>query len=431
MRAAFVREMVVTGIALACSLPSFAQTGDPGFIAFFRGLFRQVAPGDTGPAPRESNLLTDLAEFFRTNGCISDPAARKFLEERALLVPKDVLNLAQVGPGMLPVKVSGTKAQAVLHTVTFPMHISGAGGGQKYIAKPLVGALGYVADSPLSWADPAKSPRGAYSFNCSWYLNFALAGGASPANLKTESSAAIEKKQAMMVARASVFSPVAIALIPSIAPANTSQQPSARADILWAIMAEAGQTPDITESTEAVVARELDMLWYASSSTSSMQGKADISSDISVGAGVISVRAAGAASTSVAYSASFDSFDTYVISDVLDPVRRTVSKIRSDLKFLVDTARHDPPVRQGPGYDFKFRSLPPKACGAAWMVEDVSTNQPSQVNVQVDKGEEKDGGCKVSLYPASAVDSEKNIRISASPDFGPLTTKFVVKLNMQ
>lgn len=310
MRVVFVRKVVVAGIAFTCSLPSFGQTEEPGFVAFFRGLFRQAAPGDTGPAPRESNLSTDLAEFFRTNGCISDPAAKKFLEERALLVPKDVLGLAQVAPGVQPIKVSGTKAQAVLHTVTFPMPLSGAGGGQKYIAKPLVGALGYLADSPLSWADPAKSPRGAYSFNCSWYLNFALAGGASPINLKTESSAALEKQQAMMVARASVFSPVAIALIPSIAPANTSQQPSARADILWAILGEAGQVQGVTESTEAVVARELDMLWYASSSTSSMQGKAEISSDLTVGAGVISVRAAGAASTSVAYSASFDSFDT-------------------------------------------------------------------------------------------------------------------------
>ncbi|WP_416757944.1 hypothetical protein ACNI65_16160 [Roseateles sp. So40a] len=357
---------------------------------------------------------------------------KRFLEDKKIIVPADVIRLAEIDSSIKPVKVGGTKAQAVLHTVSFVIKNPNDASQSSYVGKPLVGALGYVAESPLAWVDSSKSPRGAYNLNCAWYLNFAVAAGAPVVNLKVDASSALDKKQSMMVARASVFSPVAIALYPNISPAGVlPQSSSVRADILWAIVAEAGLVSGVSGATEAVVARELDMLWYASSSSSSMQGKADISGDSALGAGVVSVRTSGDASTSVAYRASFDSFDTYIIGDVLDPVKRNISKIVDDLKYLINNARHDPPVRIGSGYDVLFRSLPPKACSAAWVVEDQSNGQPSQVNVQVERGATADGGCKVSLYPATAVDSEKSVKLSSLPDFGPFGVKFTVKVYMQ
>jgi hypothetical protein len=345
--------------------------------------------------PENTVIEAELDTLFGRNGCDLPVKLQKKInkENRKGVIPKELRDVLGDGIKATALKVSGLSAQASLHVIQ-------ATEGTNSALLRLVGTDSYSSTPATSLVD-GQASNIAYTMDCSGYLNAAVsAEGAIPTSVaKAAAEAALQSKNSLIVIRAAVFSPVALAMNPSLGAIKLT--PVKRLDILYAMVVEAkSQFPAATDAMMLKSWRQLNLLWTSNQGSSSLQGKTSISANASIGAGPVTFSSAVDGGATMSKGISFTSFNTYIIDEALTgPVELALGTVRSMVGDLVAQASPSSPAsRVSNYYVTTYPTIPQNICALYWTVApaDGVGNHVSSGTVS---SSWEEGICKVKYEP--------------------------------
>jgi hypothetical protein len=230
------------------------------------------------------------------------------------------------------IRTSGANIAIFLHTVNLVED-----GKQENI--PITGSETYNTLDPLPFMDIGRD-NFIYSLDCSGFFNAVLAvtGGFSllGGDLKSSAQAAMNNKNTMVVTRASLFSPVAIALDPATVNPDVRKAlpPPQRLGLLFAL--NDALSSGVGDKATISVPHIVDVMWVSKINGSSFQGEASISASSGISFGFGSVSAKGGSGITVSRSLTSTSFETYLLNAQLisKPARISVLELRTLIEKL-------------------------------------------------------------------------------------------------
>lgn len=364
----------------------------------------------TNPAlPSEPpTIRAELQQLFSSSNC---PLPEKLKAEIAKRSPYGYLpeevSTAMNADDILatrPSKVPGASVQNVIHTIRVPSKPSDASGNQTATNIVLSSSDSYTTTGAESLINPHRS-NFIYTMDCAGFLNAALSINANltVAEIQGFAKHATSISRSMFLARASIFTPVAIAIDPSLGSASMAQSTRQRIDLLHAIAAEVYSLDSKALDTTPVTAwREMDLLWATNQGTTSLQGQGQLSGSAAGGLGVVSMSLNSSSGGTYSRSVKFNSFNTYLLnSDVTRPITTSLGDLRNALTKLVNAvpASKLSVVNANTGRTAvaSFTSLTSKLCLSPWLVKSDVKGGPSSGSVIPTFSH--DGGCLFSFSP--------------------------------
>ncbi|PRC93092.1 hypothetical protein S2091_2178 [Solimicrobium silvestre] len=370
----------------------------------------------------EINLSDELNSFFKNSGCSLPKALIKKLDKQdKAYIPGELKNLMSGNMTSEVDKYSGKGVLAVLNTAWFVNAQSVS------IQVTLTGAETYINYDPLGNMD-MQADNFAYAMDCSGFLNSSIssAGGISGSDAAMAAKSALEIKKSMLAVKASVFSPIALAISPDIG-GNLSRRQ--RISVLYSLSREInGLYVDAPDTTKVSSGRMIPAIWTSSAGASSLQGEASLSSNLGASVGVFSASANVAGNATFSKSISFSKFDTYIINS------QEIPTIGSDLKAINDTTVQlvnsttiaNPVRRIDSSYQALF-DLPSQICKKIWTIKSFKSQDvvvPGTVQTTWDGLK----GCEVTINPISALGNDEiGLVLETSSDLKP-DLKFVLKV---
>ena len=228
------------------------------------------------------DLGQELNGFFKHGGCsLPKELVKKLDKKDKAYIPGELKNILARDLTADVDKYSGQSVLKVLNTATFIDTKSNA----RQVT--LTGAETYAGYDPLHNMD-TQTNNFAYAMDCSGFLNssISVAGGISGNDGAIAAKNALETKKSMLAVKASVFSPIALAISPDIG-GNLSRRQ--RISVLYSLSREVrGADPAAPESTRVTSGRMLPAVWISSAGASSFQGETNLSGNGSAGIGVLS-----------------------------------------------------------------------------------------------------------------------------------------------
>ncbi|MCH7341974.1 hypothetical protein LZ017_01050 [Pelomonas sp. CA6] len=353
-----------------------------------------------------SELMGEIDALFLNTGCLLPEGIRNKIRKanRSSFVPEDLEQLvtAKQLSGIAIQKIADTSIQGVLHTTA----IDKPDEPGKISVIRLASADLYASADPSRLIDASKSSF-AYTLDCTGYMNAALAAGANfGAELRSTADANLKLKRSIMVARARLFSPVAIALEPALAPASYVQEPRERIDLLYAVATQLlVHHPTIPDDYKVASWSQQDLLWTASGGASALQGEAAFSVSGNAGLGVATLQSALGAGMSLSREIRFSSYNTYILGSTqsgnMPPIVRTFGAIRATLTELIqNSSPYSSRQLVDPGSkritsEYFFNGLPRKVCKLSWRVK-ADQGVSGRVATQWEAGT---GVCSVQFTP--------------------------------
>jgi len=414
--------------------PGSALSQTPEWLA---KLLRSVIPADLlTPTDKTtttaSTVGSEVESLLATSSCELPQTLAKQLGRKPF-VPDDLgaaLRTQRLQDTSIQ-KVQGLGIRGVLHTVSIidpskqdqpPQHIR------------LVGATTYASVDPSSLIDP-NADNLMFTLDCTGYLNAALSTQSNipGAEIQLAARAARNTSRSMLIVRARVFSPVAIALNPALAPANYQMSSATRADILFSAANEAAQSArDITDSFLVVAWRQQDLLWMSNRGSSALQGSGSFTANSAAGLGVVSLQGSVDAGVRASREVRFAAFDTYMLEKVaLQSVVKTYGMLREELTQLIARSQaYDRIKTEGGGgrsINFYFNTLPQRVCELHWVPEE-KAEQNQVIGAIV--GSWSEGVCKLSFVPQVTQMPAGMLRISATSGL-TASQPHVFKLTLQ
>lgn len=303
----------------------------------------------------------EVSNLFSSSGCNLPEKLIERLKKSGqdAFVPEELKQALKQDPITTFEKVSGANVRAAMHVATFERN-------GKSEDRPLTGSQSYFRLDPLNLLDPGKD-NFLYTIDCSGYLNssIALGGGVPAAQGEIAAKLAMQSVRSIFVARATLFSPIAMAIHPDIFPEMQSRRD--RMDILHALLQEANLVWNGVSSTEATkisTQRMTKVLWTSNNGTSSLQGKSSF--DAKAGLGSIGFNAGGA--NSISKNLNFSSFNTYIIpSQNSNKLTIDLASVPEKLRTLVNYAAAGPINNINGDYQVAY-DLPRTVCEKTWTV---------------------------------------------------------------
>lgn len=258
----------------------------------------------------------------------------------------------------------------------------------------------------------------AYTMDCSSYLNAAIAieGGVSAAQGKAAANAAVTTNRSFLVVKATLYSPVAMAMSPDRFDISLSRMD--RLDILSSLVREVRATePTAGDETVVRATRYWPVVWTSNEGSSALGGEARLNSTVGAGAGVISMKGNISTGTTFGREISYSRFNTYIVETILiDPARSSLRDLRATVISLVNSTPASLMTQSGNTYLITY-DLPRTICMREWTIESSSTAQSISGTVTPSWSPEK--GCAVTLRP-SEIPTETEFRfvVTAPTDLG-------------
>jgi len=267
--------------------------------------------------------------------------------------------------------------------------------------------------------------------DCTGYLNAAISSAATlpAAAVQGAAKLAQNSSQSIVLARAKVFSPVAIAMNPNLAPVGFRLSPIDRMDLLYAIAVEAlSATPIVNSETQLVSWRQQDIVWMSNKGTAALQGSGTMSTNLSAGIGVVSLQGSVDAQIRTSREIRYQSFETHILSEKesLAPVSMRFSDLRTELTRSIQNIRpfNRDQNKDGSGQEairYSYNDIPMRICELNWQVDE---NQPNSNGISGIKTVWSDSGSTCSLFiyvggsirPSGQIFAQAESRISIKPD---------------
>jgi hypothetical protein len=407
-------------------------------------LTRSAASTTTAPSTTATSsgaasptVLSEVEKIFNWTNCKLPSAVKDLARQKgqSTFLP-DELRYELASQSLTDVranKVAGTSVRGVLYSLTLLDEKNPTAAGKLL---RVVSAQNYATVDPFPLVDPNQDSV-VFTMDCSGYLNAALASGANvpAADLQSAAQAAMQSSQTILVARASVFSPIAIAINPGLAPPEIRLDPASRIDVLYATAnALAAQVNAISDDHVVASWTQQDILWTSNTGSSSLQGKGSLSATAGGGIGFVTMKADTTAGGTIDRAVSFKSFDTYILNpSTLPPASETYGTLRSQLTTLVSLAHSyaysELTDSSGHHFDYLFASLPSSVCTLPWQVDSASGGSaPGSVSTVWDRTR---AACVVSYYPTPGVPVPAGGVIGLSaPSSLPSSTSHVFRFSL-
>jgi hypothetical protein len=347
------------------------------------------------------NLSEELNSFFRNSGCSLPTRLTKKLDDiDKAYIPAELKQMLTQDLTSTVDKYSGQSVLRVLNTALFLDDKS----NPKQMT--LTGAETYTVYDPLRNMD-MQTNNFAYALDCSGLLNssISIAGGLSGKDGAMAAKSALEMKKSMLAVKASVFSPIAVALSPDIGGSLTRRQ---RISVLYALSREVNRLyPNAPETTKISSGKMVPAIWTSSAGASSFQGQSSLLANAGANIGIFAASANVAGNATFSKSVSFSQFDTYILNS------QEVATVDSDLKTVNDVAVQlvngsslIAPVRRiDSSYQAVF-DLPIQVCGKTWVVKSFKSTG-TQVPGTVQTAWTDQRGCEINITPASALANDE------------------------
>lgn len=385
-----------------------------------------LLPQDTFGQPSKVKLSIELVSFFDKNGCDIPRNLREKLKEdgkKIGLIPEDLQSTLGSEMDAEVQKISGTNVNAVLHTADFQLpnnpnpeklRVTGTGTYNRLNAMSLI---------------DTQYDNFAYTMDCSGFLNSAIAAGGGIKSSQTEASAklALQAQKAMLAVRASVNSPIAMAINPDMF-SDPLSRPD-RMEILYSLISEVhARQPAAPDQTIVRSWRQVAVLWTSNQGTSSLQGRASFSTNASLGIGVFSASANLSSGSTVGRNISFAKFDTYIIDSFLDkPVTTNLKLLYETVEKLVNNALVTATTKKLNETYLVSYALPKLICNKIWTLRSIKTNFEIDGNVL---SQWENNSCSFTLSPAQALPiDERGIFLYAPTGYNSMNFTLPVKLN--
>ncbi len=189
-------------------------------------------------------------------------------------------------------------------------------------------------------------PEFAYTLDCSGYLNAALTLGvrARKNEINTSAKTAMNKNGAVMVSRASVFSPFVAALRPNSmirrARQNTFERISTISALLYSL------PKDVEDSDEIVIPIEMDLVFCSTSGSAKFNGEASYNVNLGGSAVFASGSFNSNGGASISRTSSFKNYQTFLINPEVLPIHDpiTVDEVKNSLESVVSQAVIEKPA---------------------------------------------------------------------------------------
>ncbi|ELX10207.1 hypothetical protein Jab_2c22940 [Janthinobacterium sp. HH01] len=390
--------------------------------SFLEDLF-QKNKGPTSPSLplNPTTIREELQQLFSSSDCpLPDKLKAEIVKGSPYGYLPDEINSSLNADGILatkPNKVPGASIQNVIHTIRVPAKPSDPSGTQAATDLILSSSDSYTTAGAESLINPNRSSF-IYTMDCSGFLNAALSVNANltVAEIQGTAKLATSTARSMFVARASIFTPVAIAIDPGLGSTAMTQSTRQRIDLLHAIAAEVYSLDSkALDTTPVTTWREMDLLWATNQGSTSLQGQGQISGSAAGGLGVVSMNLNTGSGGTFSRAVKFTSFNTYLLkSDVTKPVTASLGDLRVALTKLIGGVAasklalvNDP---SGQTATATFTMLTSKLCLSPWAVKPDTKDGPSVGSLTSTFS--LDGGCLFSFSPIGTMPSGKIITLT-------------------
>lgn len=370
------------------------------------------------------DLGQELNGFFKHGGCsLPKELVKKLDKKDKAYIPGELKNILARDLTADVDKYSGQSVLKVLNTATFIDTKSNA----RQVT--LTGAETYAGYDPLHNMD-TQTNNFAYAMDCSGFLNssISVAGGISGNDGAIAAKNALETKKSMLAVKASVFSPIALAISPDIG-GNLSRRQ--RISVLYSLSREVrGADPAAPETTRVTSGRMLPAVWISSAGASSFQGETNLSGNGSAGIGVLSASGSTAGNATFSKSIAFSQFDTYIInSQEIATVEADLKTINETVVQLVNATLSATRLLQiGKSFQVVF-DLPRLVCQKNWSISSLKSADVA-VPGTVQTAWDGQKGCEMMIQPASPLASdETGLVLQAASDLTQ-GLQFVLKAPM-
>jgi hypothetical protein len=370
------------------------------------------------------DLGNELNSFFKNGGCVLPKELTKKLDKKdKAYIPGELKSILASDLAAEVDKYSGQSVLRVLNTAFFIDTKS------RVRQLTLTGAETYTGFDPLRNMD-TQANNFAYAMDCSGFLNssISVAGGISGNDGAIAAKNALETKKSMLAVKASVFSPVALALAPDIGGNLTRRQ---RISVLYSLSREIrGADPAAPDSTKVSSGRMFPAVWISSAGASSFQGQTTLSGNAGAGIGVLSASANTAGNATFSKSISFSQFDTYIVNSqdiaTVDADLKTINEAVAQLVNATPNATRVVQVDQS--FQVAF-DLPRLICQKSWTIRSART--PDVLLPGTVQTADGPSGCEMTIRPAAPLaNDETGLVLEAASDLTP-ELKFVLKAPMR
>lgn len=368
------------------------------------------------------DLSDELNSFFKNSGCSLPKELTKRLDKKdKAYIPGELKNILAKGLAAAEVeKYSGKGVLGVLNTAVF----IDAQSASKQVT--LTGAETYTNFDPLRNMD-TQADNFAFAMDCSGLLNssISVAGGISGNDGASAAKSALQIQKSMLTVKASVFSPIALALSPDIG-GNLSRRQ--RISILYSLSSEIKLLyPAAPDTTKVSAGRMIPAVWTSSSGASSLQGEASLSSNLGANVGVFSASANVAGNANFSKNISFSQFDTYIInSQVFPDINSDLKSINDVAVQLVNSTSISAPVKRiNSSYQALF-DLPSLICSKTWAIKSAKA-QNQVVSGTVITAWDSQRGCEMTITPSLALANDEIGLVLETPSGLKADLTFVLK----
>ena len=369
----------------------------------------ELVSADIGVQSDQVVLRDELDSLFASMSCQFPERLAKRLKESGAVIPAELVRVLGEAQLLASVdRVDEKNVRAVMHGAEF--EIDGKKTPFRLMSANTVNRL-----SPLSMVDP-NSNNFTYTLDCSAYFNSALAvtAGLSGNDLKAAARQALAADKSLLVAKGSLFSPVAIALYPNAAPTALAEVD--QADVLFALVQEVLlRHPNAPDSTIVRAPRVIDTIWTSNEGRSKLHGVGSLAGQGGFNAGFASVSGSADGGVELGKTLTFASFNTYLVAKPELAASSTLGQIQERVRSLVSAIPATRIVRESETYLADY-ALPRNICALKWTIKPAANGSSDATVVSRADG----NACRFEIRPQGSSTALANGFVLQSTDaMGP------------
>jgi hypothetical protein len=370
---------------------------------------------DLRPLPKGIVISDELDTLFAGASCPTPDGFTAKLKDsgKKALVPNELVK--QLGADYdAPVQfLTHSTAQAALHTVFIP----NAAKPSEPLKLTLASTASYSSTSPFALIDNQVTNL-AYTMSCSDYFNAAIAAGAKAplfGSLEGTAQSAANSKNSVLVVRAEVFSPVAVAMYPGLGSFSLGEDVAN--DILFGLAMESwSRDKNVPDTTQITSWRKVRMIWTSNQGSASLQGAAEIRANVGLAAGVATLSTDASGGATFSKGITYSNFNTYIVEQqALGSVEMSVGEVRAKLMSNIAQARATV-ARAGNDYKVAYRSIPRNVCVRTWSARRDGDSAGASAGLVASAWTAADG-CVMTYTPASGIAEGSRILLSSPADW--------------
>lgn len=315
-----------------------------------------------------TTLITELESLFERSRCsLPSKIKSKLSNGGKVFIPeslkKDVSSEASAKMQAYP----GSSARHILHAAV----LKNAAGDIK-TAVYATRASTYKSFDPLSALDTQNFDNYYYMLDCSGYLTAALESSLTAGiSLKNDAKLSLNESSVMTYVKGLVISPLASAMGAYAGGAITSEE---KFSIIYAL-ALAAKQEGAADSDILSAPDRIRMVWTSISENTSLNGKTDLLSNASVGAGIATVVATGASGASVTKKIALGAYRTYVFEGKEKSTSISFKNIINQINDLAGKPVHQEITTSTAGLVRITQHLPAPLCELQWIIRKADADE--------------------------------------------------------